>query len=64
MLQRTKFLNRLSWAESSKHTEDLMECLCNSAYTSPLVFDMDPYVDVPAANFPIIFEFPQTILDP
>lgn len=23
-----------------------MECLSSSAYTSPLVFDMDPYVDV------------------
>lgn len=33
-------------ADSSKHTEDLTERLFSSAYTSSLVFDMDPYVDV------------------
>ena len=46
-LRWTKSLDQVTWAESRKHTEELNKRYSlGTAYTSPLVFDMNPYVDV------------------
>jgi hypothetical protein len=51
--QWTKSLKHLSWAESNIYTNTLLGHLSHSAYLSPLVFDMNPYIElVPEQLFP------------